>query len=377
MWVQSILPILTAAIAALVVQLRHHSKTTITIQFKGGAKYPASQVTTSSSSSTTKTDANDASIVTNAEKEAYHRDGFILKKGLLQGEELAALVSAGEELYSQAQDNSLHGSSFRQLSFDLWAKDDRFAQLAFESQMPSLSAELLNMTFSPTNHKKKNGKQVDHRQDEQPSVRILKDGFFGFQSENNTGCGFHVDDFFFWPATDDSPGVNFWIALSPIRISEGGGIRVVNQTLVEPIFEECRQVIREVNPEAPQMPQTCRMENLSPVCHQKMLEASTVFDMEPGDALLWDRWTFHRSEPFVHSTSTSSSQQGQSAAKDEKAVQHKLRYTIRYIPGTAKASGFLREPQESGKVFNTPYYPQVWPSAIKSEINAIQKGLAS
>ena len=92
-----------------------------------------------------------------------------------------------------------------------------------------------------------------------------------------------------------------------------------------------------------------------------MLEASTVFDMEPGDALIWDRWTFHRSEPFHN--------QGE-------GVQHKLRYTIRYIPGTAKASGILHEAQQKGEVFNTPYYPQVWPKAVKTEIKAIQKGLA-
>ena len=70
--------------------------------------------------------------------------------------------------------------------------------------------------------------QADKKERPDQSIRILKDGFFGFQSYNNTGCGFHVDDFFFWPTTDDSTGVNFWIALSPMRISEGGGIRVVN-----------------------------------------------------------------------------------------------------------------------------------------------------
>ena len=103
-----------------------------------------------------------------------------------------------------------------------------------------------------------------------------------------------------------------------------------------------------------------------------MLEASTVFDMEPGDALIWDRWTFHRTEPFHIQGSDESAVQ----EDGEGGVRHKMRYTIRYIPGTAKASGFLHEPQKKGEVFNTPYYPQVWPKAIKSEIKAIRKGLA-
>lgn len=171
---------------------------------------------------------------------------------------------------------------------------------------------------------------------------------------------------FFWPASDDSSGVNFWIALSPMRITEGGGIRVVNQTMVKPIFEECRNVIREVNPEAPHIPQTCDMEKISPFCHKKMLEASTVFDMEPGDALLWDRWTFHSSEPFHNQGPT---------LEDGEVLGHKLRYTIRYIPGTARAFGIVHESQEVGEVFNSPHYPQVWPKALESEMNAIQSGI--
>lgn len=119
LWIKSLVPILTAAIAAF-VQLRH-PKTTI--QFKGGAKYPASQAS--------KKGVSDVSIVTDTEKEAFHRDGFILKKSLLQGEELTDLISAGDELYKNAKEDKF-SSNFKQLSFDLWRKDKRFAQLAFE-----------------------------------------------------------------------------------------------------------------------------------------------------------------------------------------------------------------------------------------------------
>src|SRR5210317_211249 len=106
-----------------------------------------------------------------------------------------------------------------------------------------------------------------------------------------------------------------------MKISEGGGIRVVNQSKVEPIFEECRAAITA--PGEKGYPLTCQMEQVSPKCHEQMLEASVVFDMEPGDALIWHRWTFHRSEPF-HG--------GDVDDDNDNKDEYRLRYTIRYVP---------------------------------------------
>ena len=293
---------------------------TTTIKFRGGTQYPASPPI-----------AN----VTDAEKEAFHRDGFILKKGLFQGEELKELITAGESVYSSwGVMDFFFKNTFAKLAMQIWRRNKHFAQIAFESTLPSIAAGLLGMK-------------------ETESVRILKDGFFGFKGKNNTGCGFHVDDKYFWPASDESTGVNFWLALSPMRISEGGGIRVVNQSISKPFEEECKAVIR-AGPAA-----TCDMEKLSPSCHERMQAASATFDMEPGDALMWDRWTFHRSEPFRIDTE-----------------EHKLRYTIRYVPGSAKAEGGpLHSSQQAGKTFEGAYYPQVWPKAVKAEVDAIRDGL--
>jgi hypothetical protein len=290
------------------------------IKFRGGTPYPAIPPT---------------AALTNEEKEAFHRDGFILKKGLFQGDELKELIAAGEGLYSSWNIlDSVIKSSFAKLVFQVWRGDPHFTQVAFESSFPSIAAELLGTK-------------------ETESVRILKDGFFGFKGKNNTGCGFHVDDKGFWPAADDSTGVNFWLALSPMLVSEGGGIRVANQSLSKPFAEECMAVIR-----GGQYAATCNMEELSPSCHERMQAASTTFDMEPGDALIWDRWTFHRSEPFRVETE-----------------DHKLRYTIRYVPGSAKAEGMLHSSQEAGEPFEGAYYPQVWPQAVKAEVDAIRGGL--
>jgi len=343
MWYATI-PILAACFAGAIQLSRNKNK----VKFRGGGTYP-----TPIKSS----DANTGIVLTDLEKEQYHRDGFILKKGVLKGNALADLIATSKALYAR----DVPGSSyFQKLLFNLWREEDGFAQVAFE-YLPHLAAGLMDLPPLDSNDEKMD---KDSSSAPEKSVRILKDGFFGLKSFNNSGCGFHIDDSFFWPATDDSTGVNVWLTLSPTRVEEGGGIRVVNQTASKPIIEECKAVIQKTSEKG--YPSTCDMETLSPECHKKMTDASTVFDMEPGDALIWDRWTFHRSEPFNVD------------AFEGREEEHRLRYTIRYVPGTANASYAnyaVHESQEKGGVFDSPHYPQVWPRALKSEIDAIQKGL--
>jgi hypothetical protein len=273
-------------------------------------------------------------ILTDSEKADFHRDGFILKKGVIQGNELKKLITAGEE-----QSGSMLASAFGVLATRLYQFDERFYRVASESNLPSIAAQLINTGDDNAND----------------PIRILQDGFFGLKG-NNTGCGFHVDDRYFWPATDDSTGVNFWIALSPYRVSEGGGIRVVRQSdISEELAEECRGVIREGG-----YTTTCMIDTLAPELRQRLYAASTTFDMEPGDALIWDRWTFHASEPFIVATE-----------------EQKLRYTIRYVPASAKAdaSPALHSSQKAGECFQGGYYPQVWPTILQSEVDERQNGL--
>ena len=327
--------LVTALLAASAqLYMTKTKKARTSIKFRGGAQYPSIPKYTSD-------------ILSEAEHEAFKRDGFIIKKGLLKDNELKEVVDAGDTYYNAKSTSfqKIFFTSFAKLGFDMWRFNEKFTQVAMESSFPAIAAELMGMDASST--------------EEEKSVRILRDGFFGFKSQNNTGCGFHVDDTAFWPATEDSTGVNFWVALSPVSIAEGGGIRVVNQTLVKPFFDECKAVIQQpIN----YMPSTCMMESLSPECQQKMMESSMLYDMEPGDALIWDRWTFHRSEPFHNVPS-------------EGEDIYKLRYTIRYVPGSAVASGMVHKSQDQGVLFDGPYYPKVWPDFVKQEIDSIRNGL--
>jgi len=324
--------LITALLAALVQQYNKSSPSSIT--FRGGADYPSIPKYTN--------------LITEAEKQAFKQDGFILKKGLLQENELKDTIDAGDAYYKAkaTRIQKAFSKSYAKLGFDIWRINEIFAQVAMESVFPSIAAELM-------------GFNSRHKTNE--SVRILRDGFFGFKSENNSGCGFHVDDSMFWPATANSTGVTFWVALSPMRVSEGGGIRLVNQTLSKPFFSECKAVIQRNEGK----PATCHMERLSPECHQKMMESSLCYNMEPGDVLIWDRWTFHRSEPF----------RGTDAGTDDAEAMPKLRYTIRYVPGSALAGGLVHASQKQGQPFDGPYYPKVWPDFVKKEIDAIRDGL--
>merc|ERR1719491_1851990 len=282
-------------------------------------------------------------LLTEDQLAEYTASGFVVVRGMFPPEQRDALVRAGEDYYHKFNVlDYVFAAIFAKLGTQLWRAEQQFAEAALLGALPAISAQLLG-----------------HPQ----SVRLLKDGFFGLRSNNNTGCGFHQDDRFFWPTTDGTTGVNFWVALSDISAAEGGGIRVVHQSALDPeIARECLEVIRTTD-EAPQKltPTTCRMHELSPSCHDKLMEASVVHDLAPGDALVWDRRTFHRTEPFR-------------VVSEE---EPKLRYTVRYVPEGTVAEGTLHPSVEQGQEFETSLHPRVWPSMLPHEKSEIEKGLGS
>jgi hypothetical protein len=90
--------------------------------------------------------------------------------------------------------------------------------------------------------------------------------------------------------------------------------------------------------------------------------------MEPGDAIVWDRWAFHRSVPFKATANATATESTATASDIDSAAAAsgalKLRYSIRYIPSTAKAAGAglytgLHESVTVGQPFTSPHNPQV------------------
>ena len=292
------------------------------------------------------------------QRQDYHRDGFLLIRQLVHDhEELESLQLAANQIYhSWSIFDLLFSSYYAKLSFQVWRYSRPFAQLAFESAVPSFSAQLLQ---------EQEGQSGVSSTATTTSVRILKDALFAYSPTGNKGCGYHQDDRGFWPVSDDTTGVNLWLALSSVTAKQGGGIRVVNQSLVDAdTAESCLEIIRVG------LNTTCSMETLSPDCHARLDAASISYDVEPGDALIWDRRTFHRSDPFKMDDDD----------HDNVAITPKLRYTLRYIPGHAEAEGkdgFLHPSVETGEKFISPYYPQVWPKTLPDEMSSVQMGLDS
>ena len=279
------------------------------------------------------------STLTEEQLQTFQETGVLFLPGLLRDDMLEDAMTAAENVFRKP---SLMGqfikSHYAKLTLQEWRSSPGLARVAFESSISSMAADLLRETNS---------------------IRILKDALFG-QTKIGVGCGFHVDNIGFWPADSDSTGVNFWIALSDYNATTGGGIRVAPGSQKANWAPVCREVvlngtIRERK--------TCRMSELSPDCDAKLTAMSVVYDMKPGDAIVWDRWIFHRSEPFKMTALDSN--------------EHKLRYTIRFIPSNALAAGLVHDSVEIGKPFHTPYHPQVWPTALSDEMEAIRKGLDS
>jgi hypothetical protein len=145
-------------------------------------------------------------------------------------------------------------------------------------------------------------------------VRLLKDAMLAF-SPGRRGCGWHVDDHALWPTHDDDHGVNLWISLSDLRAADGGGLAVVPGSHRSKEARACREII------GGEQPLTCSLHTLAPEWHAWMESRGVEYDMEPGDALLLDRHTFHRSSPF---------------RTPQPPGTRALRLSIRYAPAGAR-----------------------------------------
>jgi hypothetical protein len=272
------------------------------------------------------------SLLNDAQVETYRRDGVVLVTGLLDQEQVGklrreALATTGQ---SWTLFDWLVSERYSKIAFDVWRTDLTCASLSLQN-LPQLAAQLL-----PNN----------------PQLRLLRDAFFAYTS-GGKGCGWHVDDSGFWPTKEDTSGVTVWIALDEMRVSKGGGLAVANMSLAGEWVEHCRAEVRAKG--------TCDMEEKSPDCHAKLEDIKLQWDMKPGDAILWDRWTFHRTVPSI----------------DASEGQTKSRYSIRYVPSDATAAGAIHPTVQKGSLLDSPYYPQVWPHLLDHETEALRQGLDS
>eukprot|EP00965_Chrysotila_dentata_P194282 6176279-Pleurochrysis_carterae.AAC.1 len=283
-----------------------------------------------------------------ASHRVFHRDGYVLVRGLLSGQFLKAAQDA-----AQAETNRKHYvfdrlfHTYSKISFAAYQRQDGLADVVFSSAVPSAAAAVIGG---------------------QTPLRVVRDAVMAF-APGRSGCGWHVDDKGFWPTLDNhTDGANVWIALSPMPAAQGGGLAVCPGSHAEQWAATCRQYIKDSQNGTG--PATCLMEERSPECHARFERCKVVHDMQQGDAIILHRGTFHRSEPF--------------RVESGGAL---LRYNVRYVPETTQlfATGFeaavIRnvEGVHNGSRLSEAgsYYPQAWPYSLEEERQALEKGFSS
>jgi hypothetical protein len=306
------------------------------------------------------------------EKADYHRDGTVLARKLLTTDQTNKLRAAIQSAPSPSGTifDLFSRRSFETIRFDLWRTDPTVATYALLG-LPAIAASVFYNddsagASSSKKKKKQNGPKVVYGTegdgDDTPNLRLLRDAYFSYVP-GGRGCGWHVDDEAFWPTLNDTSGVTIWIALDDIT-ENGGGLLVANRTkfVNEPdLLPHCRALSRA---------RTCDMETLAPECHEKLEQTAirSWGNLKAGDAIIWDRWVFHRTVPMTNDA----------AAHDDDGASSKLplrRYSVRFIPDNAKAFGAIHTSvEQEGSFVGSPYYPQVWPYLLPAEVEALRQG---
>lgn len=230
-------------------------------------------------------------------------------------------------------------------------------------------------------------------EEKEDSLHLLKDAFLAKGGEKSC-CGWHVDDWGFWPTDARSrPGVNCWIALDDIPASRGGGLAVSPRShrahwrhraydaigstklypeeglvMGSPLYD--RLMKSKVPGSA--FGKTCVMEEEDPELARIVDSTSKVFNYRRGDVLFHTRWLFHRSMPLTDA--------GRRHFANLGVEPTFKRYSIRYDYGDSRLiRGFnaelavLLNGDNTGKTLaevnqnDGPFYPKCWPGAISAE----------
>ena len=120
-------------------------------------------------------------------------------------------------------------------------------------------------------------------------------------------------------------------------------------------------------------PQTqCILDKIDPSCNDFMERCKRVYDLQPGDAIIHDRYIFHRSDNF-----------NEEHINNNDIDETKQRISIRYMPSDAtffnNGCGFDGAANEKNLKTGDPlwkgeeYFPQVWPSPLAEEAKASPK----
>ena len=141
-------------------------------------------------------------VLSEEQLRAFERDGVIVVRGLVSGDQLKAAI---DEVDLVGRGESPFFTSYKNIKFHHWRTSKALKDVAFFSDVPKAASQLIHQQL------KKKG-----------PVRLLKDAVLCF-APGGAGCGWHVDDKFFWPAEDESTGVrnmSFMITCAERQLSD-------------------------------------------------------------------------------------------------------------------------------------------------------------
>ena len=138
--------------------------------------------------------------------ETFRRDGVVLVKGLLSGPALTAAQEFAQHVADVENGAWTGGAHYKNFAFNSFSSSRELRDVAMFSDVPKAAAQLILATKAP--NPMANMCTFDRLESDR--IRLLKDAVLVMGSKNK-GCGWHVDDKFFWPCYDDATGINAWV----------------------------------------------------------------------------------------------------------------------------------------------------------------------
>jgi hypothetical protein len=324
-----------------------------------------------------RTDDGRVDVLSDEVTEAYLRDGVVAIRGLAHP---MVIERARRETDTLLNPKPRKGGQFHTAHHNSLFVSAALWEIAVESDIPSVAHQLLQRSIMAGNSDK-DGRALE-RQANITSLRVLRDIFLAKASDDEYICGWHVDDFGFWPSTPQSPGINAWIALEEDQSSFALAVGSHRASWRHRAYYETGAPIAVEFPDGGYANAsdyvlrrtgsgTCNIKRSAPDLHQLMEETKRIYTLQPGDVVFHARWLFHR-------TVVSSPRESSSATSLHRRMER--RYSVRYAPGTATIPpgygtelSVLSNPDNGGRTADKvstvdgPWYPQVWPAVLDEE----------
>ena len=146
-------------------------------------------------------------LLPSATVETYRREGVVLVRGLLSGPALTAAQEFAQHVANAETGGWTGGAHYKNFAFNSISTSRELRDVAMFSDIPKAAAQLILATKAPSPL----ANMCTFDRLESDRIRLLKDAVM-VMGPKSKGCGWHVDDKFFWPCYDDSTGVNAWVS---------------------------------------------------------------------------------------------------------------------------------------------------------------------